>query len=406
LLDEVVQIDSTCSVASLAQRTGRSGRSASKSGKLILYATDPWSLLQSLACYELYKEGFVEPPRVIPKPYDILLHQTLSIVKGSSGINQSELIQQLKQNTAFADIEVFEIKDIIKHLIKIDFLEKLGRELIIGIEGESVVNSHKFYPVFRIFAEYLVVHKGSKIGSIQPSPQLVEDENIFLAARIWKIKSVDHDAMRIDVVVANDGKSPIYSGGFGEIHPRIREKMFEIVLRMDEYEYLTDPAKKALRELRSLFFYFEIENNSIERPLQITKKAQTLYSFTGTKINRTISFLLDIAGIKHGMNDSYSSFKIVLPKRELLSKWDSLRTPLSNIDKHVKALCERKPQALNYSKWAQFLPIHYQAKLLKQQHFDFTETSKFISGIRFIENREPRKDKSITCLANKRRFLL
>lgn len=263
------------------------------------------------------------------------------------------------------------------------------------IGDESVGNSHKFYTVFRIFAEYLVVNKGNKIGFIQPSPQLVEGENIFLAARIWKIKFVDHDSMRIDIVVANDGKPPIYSGEFGEIHPRIREKMFEIVLRMDEYEYLTNPSKKALRELKAFFFYFEIENNSIEKPLQITKKAQTLYSFTGTKINRTISFLLDIAVIKHSMNDLDSSFKIVLPKRELLSKSDLLRTPLSNIDKHVKALCECKPQLLNYSKWTQFLPIHYQVKLLKQRHFDFTETSKFISGIRFIENREPRKDKAI-----------
>src|SRR5688572_28234508 len=74
-VDEVIQIDATHSIASLIQRIGRSGRKEGQASNLFLYATKQWRLLQSLACWLLYNEGFIEPPLVIEKPYDILLHQ-------------------------------------------------------------------------------------------------------------------------------------------------------------------------------------------------------------------------------------------------------------------------------------------------------------------------------------------
>jgi len=57
-VDIVMQVDSTYSITSLIQRLGRSGRTTGQSN-LMLYATRPWSLLQAIACYELYKEEFI-----------------------------------------------------------------------------------------------------------------------------------------------------------------------------------------------------------------------------------------------------------------------------------------------------------------------------------------------------------
>ncbi|MPT36416.1 MAG: DEAD/DEAH box helicase, partial [Flavobacterium sp.] len=100
-VDQVVQIDATHSIASLIQRVGRSGRREGTSSNLFLYATNKWSLLQSIACWLLYKEEYIEPPTVVKKPYDLLLHQALSIVKGRSGIAVFELITKLKANPVF-----------------------------------------------------------------------------------------------------------------------------------------------------------------------------------------------------------------------------------------------------------------------------------------------------------------
>jgi ATP-dependent Lhr-like helicase len=209
-VDEVVQIDATHSISSLIQRVGRSGRKEGEGSNLFLYATTQWSLLQSLACWLLYKEGFIEPPQPTAKPHDILLHQALSITKGHSGIRLTDLAKQLKENFTFNQIEVTDIEEILNHLIEIDFLEKLQHEVIIGVEGEKVVNSRDFYSVFKTEENFKVVNARNTIGEIPFSPQIIEDENILLAAKIWKIKFIDFKSKKIEVIPAKDGKKPMF----------------------------------------------------------------------------------------------------------------------------------------------------------------------------------------------------
>ena len=92
------------------------------------------------------------------------------------------------------------LKKFLITLLKIDFLEKLQQEVIIGVEGEKVVNSRDFYSVFKTEENFKVVNAGNTIGEIPFSPQIVEDENILLAAKIWKIKFVDFKSKKIEVI--------------------------------------------------------------------------------------------------------------------------------------------------------------------------------------------------------------
>ena len=48
------------------------------------------------------------------------------------------------------------------------------------------------------------------IGEIPFSPQIIEDENILLSAKIWKIKFVDHKAKKIEVIPTKDGKNQCF----------------------------------------------------------------------------------------------------------------------------------------------------------------------------------------------------
>lgn len=385
-VDEVVQIDATQSIASLIQRVGRSGRKEGESSNLYLYATNEWSLLQSIACWLLYKEGFIEPPQKIEKPYDILIHQALSITKGHSGIRLTELINQLQENAAFNQIELSEIDEILKHLIEIDFLEKLQHEVIIGVEGEKVVNSRDFYSVFKTEENFKVVNAGNTIGEIPFSQQIVEDENILLSAKIWKIKFVDHKAKKIEVIPTKDGKKPMFFGGGATIHQRIREKMFEILYSKTEYNFLDQSSCDETEIIRKDFSVFNITNLQTDRPLLTAEKKLQLYTFTGTRINRTIQLLLNIAGIKNTLDDSSSSFDIEVPKQELISKWSYLSFPLTNIDTHISTLLQTNPALLDFSKWGSYLPDNYKIKLLKNRYFDIEQTEQLLRTIKLIEN--------------------
>lgn len=385
-VDEVVQIDATHSIASLIQRVGRSGRKEGENSNLYLYATNEWSLLQSIACWLLYKEGFIEPPQKNEKPYDILVHQALSITKGHSGIRLTELINQLKENAAFKQIQLSEIDEILKHLIEIDFLEKLQHEVIIGVEGEKVVNSRDFYSVFKTEENFKVVNAGNTIGEIPFSPQIIEDENILLSAKIWKIKFVDHKAKKIEVIPTKDGKKPMFFGGGATIHQRIREKMFEVLYSKTDYDFLDQPSCDETEILRKDFSVFNIADLQSDRPLLTAEKHLQLFTFTGTRINRTIQLLLNIAGIKNTLDDSSSSFDIEVPKQELISKWSYLSFPLTDIDTHISTLLQTNPALLDFSKWGTYLPDNYKIKLVKDRYFDIEQTAQLLRTMKLIEN--------------------
>lgn len=386
-VDAVVQIDATHSIASLIQRVGRSGRKDGEISNLYLYATDKWSLLQSIGCWLLYKEGFIEPPQKNEKPYDILIHQALSITKGHSGIKLTDLINQLIGNSAFKRIELFEIEQILQHLIEVDFLEKLQHEVIIGVEGEKIVNSRDFYSVFKTEENFKVVNAGNKIGEVPFSPQIIEDENILLSAKIWKIKFVDHKAKKIEVIPTKDGKKPMFFGSSGVIHQRIREKMVDVLYSKTDYDFLDQSSCDEIEILRKDFSVFNIKDLHSERPLLSSEKNLQLFTFTGTRINRTIKLVLDISGIKNMLDDANSSFYIQVSKQELISKWSSVSAPLENIDSHISKLLKSNPALLDFSKWGVYLPEDYQVKLIKDKYFDIEQTKEFLAKIKLIENK-------------------
>jgi ATP-dependent Lhr-like helicase len=386
-VDQVVQIDTTHSIASLIQRIGRSGRREGAKSFLFLYATDKWSLLQSLACWQLYKEHFIEPSGSMSFAYDLLLHQALSITKGHSGIQYIDLVKLLKHNFAFNDIAVLDIKQILDHLIDIDFLERLQDEVIIGIEGEKNVNSRDFYSAFTVEDNFKVVNAGIKIGEIPLSPQILEDENILLAAKIWKIKFVDFKAKKIEVIPTNDGKKPNFSGAGGIVHPTIRYKMFEILYKDEIFSELSQKASEELQEMRKDFSIFDVQNVESERLLLVSEKQASLYTFTGTRINRTLKLLFEVAGIKNTLEEDQSLFHIMISKDEFLSKLSSIISNVGMIDEIITKELEQNPESLITSKWGVYLPIKFQIRLMKQNYYDIKQTQEFLLiSNRIIEN--------------------
>jgi ATP-dependent Lhr-like helicase len=386
-VDEVIQIDATHSIASLIQRIGRSGRKEGNKSRLVLYSTEPWSLLQSLACWLLYQEGYIEPPAASGLCYDILLHQALSISKSHSGIAKSDLINELHHNAAFKSVSLTSIQEIVAHLVDIDYLEQIGNEVIIGVEGEKIVNSRDFYTAFKNEVYFKVVNAGNTIGQIPLSPQVREDENILLAAKIWKIQFVDYEAGRIEVTKAIDGKSPIFFGGGADIDHKIRQKMYEIILSQNQYDILDASSCSELNKLRRFFSPFAISNRSTDRPVMVEIKGIRLYTFCGSVINRTLSFLFDLNGIKHDWIDANSSFIMQISSAELKAKWKAIIMSAKELAIYLEDQLKEKPMLMGFSKWGQHLPLNLKIDLLKQRQLDIGSLIE-MSNFNLIENKE------------------
>ena len=383
-VDKVVQIDTAQSIASLIQRVGRSGRRDGEPSQLLLYATHPWSLLQSLACWLLYQEGFVEPLRQARQPHDLLLHQALSITKELSGVRRTELVRRLRANPVFAEITLTAIDAILDELLARDWLEALGPELIVGVEGEFVVNGRDFYSMFRSEPAFKVFYAGKTVGEIPFSPQVQEQENLLLAARTWKIKEVDFTAKRIEVIPANDGKKPLFFGGGGTIHPRIREKMLHLLASTSQHPELDAASREALGVLRRTFSQFGLPAvPTHERPVLAKSGGEVkLYTFTGTRINRGLALLLEAAEVNFSTDERESSFTLAVVPTLLPALFEQLRLFADDIDFHLTQALAAKPGLMDFAKWGAALPLPQQVAVLKERYFDFEGTKAFLRDTR------------------------
>mgnify|MGYP000973115709 CR=1 FL=1 len=385
-VDKIVQIDSTHSVSSLVQRIGRSGRREGEKSIVNLYATDKWSLLQSLACWNLYKSEFLEPISTAKKPFDILLHQLLSIVKQLSGCPRTELFNRIRLNPTFKEITEIEINTLIDKFVELDYLENIDRELILGIEGENIVNSREFYSVFKTERTFKVYHKGQKIGDLQPNSQLKIDENIFLSARIWKIKDIDVQGFKITVIPAPDGKKPKFFGGGGSIHRQIREEMLRILKSNENYSELDDSSNEIIAEMRYDFKGFKVNDFKFDCPT-IEKDGKLLfYTFTGSKINKSLAFLLSLTGIQSSFDDHSSSFELEIVKSDFKNLVQEINIKHNQIKDYLIEALKENESLIGFSKWGEYLPLEYQAEIVKERYFDFEDTIELINKLNLIEN--------------------
>jgi ATP-dependent Lhr-like helicase len=382
MVDAVVQIDATARVSSLIQRAGRSGRRGDRPAQLRVYSTNEWSLLQSLACWTLYRDEIIEHPEVVQRPYDILLHQLLSVTKGSSGMDVEVLINELRGNYAFAAISAAEIRELIHHLLSIDLLERIRNEVIIGVEGESIVNNRNFYSVFETESALTVSTGGKRIGELPYSPQVVVGEKLFLAARVWKIVDVDFRSRTVEVVAAPQGKAPRFSGGQPGVHSLIRERMLSILFSTEDYEVLDDASREALRNLRKEFSMFPLKDLSTDRPLAVGTNKDTFFTFVGSRISASLRFLLKMAGISatdHGHG--------VLELGEHLEDLDLSRFTAddASIDVQISEELQNTPALASFSKWSTHLPEKFQISLLREKYFDFAGATDFLRRCRLIK---------------------
>jgi ATP-dependent Lhr-like helicase len=163
--------------------------------------------------------------------------------------------------------------------------------------------------------------------------------------------------------------------------------MYEIAYSQERYELLDATCRTELKKLRSFFSAFAITDTSTQIPLFIEKNQLSLYTFSGSRVNKTISLLLDINGIENTFSDQNSCFYLKTAPEELVSSWKAATTIPENIDGHIAKQLAEKPALLDFSKWGQFLPTHLKIRLLKQKYYDL-EVAAEVSNWILIKNEE------------------
>ena len=261
-LERAFQIDAPWTVSSFLQRMGRTGRRGQPSemwfvmredepeARAMLPATIPWKLLQGISLVQLYlEEKWCEPPRLDRLPYSLLYHQTMSTLASCGELSPKALADRILRLHYFRRISQEDYKVLLRHLIKTNHIQQTEQGgLIVGLAGERVVNSFKFYGVFVESEEYTVRSESQELGTVVLPPPV--GEKLAIAGHVWVVLDVDHKRHLVYCEQVK-GSIPAYFGECpGDLHTKILQRMRKVLKEDKQYPYLMKNAVARLDQAR------------------------------------------------------------------------------------------------------------------------------------------------------------
>ena len=261
-LERAFQVDAPFTVSSFLQRMGRTGRRGlppemwfvireeMPEARAMLPTTIPWKLLQGIALVQSYlEERWVEPPAEGKLQYSLLFHQTMSTLASCGEMTAAELASRVLTLNQFKRISRDDYKILLRHMLENDHIQRTERGgLIVGIAGERIVNSFKFYAVFQENEEYIVRCGSHELGTIVKPPPA--GEKIAIAGHVWIVEEVDHKRKLVYCEQVK-GKVPAYFGECpGDINTKILERMRQGLREQKSFPYLMKNAAARLQQAR------------------------------------------------------------------------------------------------------------------------------------------------------------
>ena len=262
-LERAFQIEAPFTVSSFLQRMGRTGRrdlppemwfvirEELPEPRSMLPETIPWSLIQGIALIQVYvEEKWVEPPKLDRLPFSLRYHQTMSTLASCGELSPAALASRVLSLKYFHRISQDDYRCLLRHLLETDHIQRTDEGgLIIGLAGERIVNSFKFYAVFQENEEYTVRWGSQELGTLVKPPPA--GEKIAIAGHVWIVEEVDHKR-RLVYCEQIKGKVPAYFGDCpGDIHTKILLRMRRVLAEDKAYPYLMKNADARLLQARN-----------------------------------------------------------------------------------------------------------------------------------------------------------
>ena len=334
-LERVVQMNAPNSVSALLQRLGRSGRRGGDPEMVMVFREEsplpnaplpeliPWELLRAIAITQLYiEERFIEPPRIRKMPLSLAFHQTLSVLASSGELTAKALAERVLTLPPLKTLPRESYRALLLSMVQNGFIEMTEEKgLIVGLAGERLISSFKFYAVFKDSEDYTVRSESEEIGTItNPVPK---GERFALAGRVWEVLEIDVQR-RLIYVKSVEGKMEIsWPGDSGEIHTKILQRMRKVLFEDTEYPYLMPNAKARLSAARHVARATHMDSRML---VFLSESSACLFPWLGTRSFRTLRRFLALHASALGISGissegcSYITFKVNVGARALLKE--------------------------------------------------------------------------------------
>ncbi len=224
----VAQIGAPFTVAALRQRLGRSGRREGQPAILRQYAVETrltsdssfvdrlrLGLIRSIAMIDLLLEGWCEPPKPQALHLSTLVHQILSVIAQRGGAPANILYNVLCREGPFRQVTTAMFTDVLRALgnPETGLIEQTdGGLLLLGQNGERLVEHYSFYAVFKTPEEYRLVSNGRDLGTLPIDNILSPGMMLIFSGRRWLVQEI-HDREKVIMVKPAKAGVPAVFGG-------------------------------------------------------------------------------------------------------------------------------------------------------------------------------------------------
>jgi ATP-dependent Lhr-like helicase len=207
----------------------------------------------------------------------MLYQQIVSNVAAAGELSPQALENIILSMQSFRHISEDDFMNLVMHLVELDHLQVTEeRGLIIGLEGEKIVNTYKFFAVFPEEEAWVIMDGSKKIGTVEvPVPP---SKYLTIAGITWIVTAVDNEKRLIFVEKTKRNIQLLWLGDRAIIHNRILQRMKQVLFEDVEYPYLQDAAKECLRKSRKLAREYEIDKNNI---IDLGNNAYCLFPWMG-----------------------------------------------------------------------------------------------------------------------------
>lgn len=307
-LDQAVQVGAPLNVSSFAQRLGRCGRRGQVPQLLFTFVESirinsadilgpiNWEYIRTIAIVELYlKDHWIEPIPPQNHAFNLLYHQTMSCLKSNGEMTPAGLAQSILTLGCFQHISQEDYKYLLSHMIKQDQLQRTEHGgLIIGREGEKIVNSHKFLTVFLAPGYLLVKDENRTIGTVDKVYPV--GTRFALAGIAWETVDVNVKS-KVIFVKRVPGISVVdWNVDFtAELHTVLVRKIRSVLKENTLYPYLSARCQDRLAEIQYIARNSGILDNLVT-PLSDRKYA--IFPWVGTRQIITLNYALRHRKIK------------------------------------------------------------------------------------------------------------
>lgn len=300
-LQRIMQIEAPNSVSSFLQRLGRSGRRGEPPEMYMVFREEnplpetplpqliPWNLLRAIAIIQLYiEERFIEPPAHKNLPFSLLFQQTLSVLYSSGELTPKALAARVLSLAPFSGVPKEDYKELIVSMLNNDYLELTEEKtLIVGLAGERLTGSFKFYAVFKDTENYSVRCDSDEIGTITTPPPV--GDRFALAGRVWEVTELDV-ARKLIYVKPVKGKMQVsWPGDYGEINTKILERMRRVLSEDTVYPYLKPNARRRLELARHIARNAGVPQRNV---VSLGGMSYCMFPWLGTRSFRTMRKVL------------------------------------------------------------------------------------------------------------------